>query len=271
MHDLNQIIAYFESNSDLFEVFPLSIWPRRKFKEASDEILKIAFHESSKYQIFIIIHDSVMDLEYHENQIGLRVSLLKSKKADNEYVMPYIWDPLPTFDPLPPTRKPRIGYCGRKHKYRNATLRYFRWNWRFKTDYIIRKEYWGGMPNNQDLRKDFEENMRRNHFNICNRGRGNFSMRFYQTLSAGRIPALIVNDFEFPFENQIDWDKYVVTGKDNKELAANIGRVYKERDIIEMQKDCARLYKEFFTPETFAAKMLQVLTDRYSENNHKVI
>ena len=43
-----------------------------------------------------------------------------------------------------------------------------------------------------------------NLFTLCYRGRGNFSVRFYETLMRGRIPIQINSSSIFPYEDEID-------------------------------------------------------------------
>ena len=41
------------------------------------------------------------------------------------------------------------------------------------------------------------------------RGAGNWSFRFFETLSAGRIPVLIDTDSALPLEDRVDWSLHV--------------------------------------------------------------
>ena len=176
-----------------------------------------------------------------------RTSLLASKKHPNEYVLPYIWEGIsPAFLPLPRTEKPTIGFCGLVSPYRVKTLMEFQQDSRFTTNYIIRQEFWGGSPHHPTIVSDFEANMKATHFNICNRGAGNFSMRFYQTLSAGRIPILLNTDMELPFMNEIDWKKYIVFADTEKDLAEKTWIFWNTRNISDAQTKCKEIYETYF-------------------------
>ena len=46
-----------------------------------------------------------------------------------------------------------------------------------QTDFIKREKFWGGDPHNTKLVEEYNQNLERNQYNVCNRGGGNFSMR----------------------------------------------------------------------------------------------
>ena len=65
---------------------------------------------------------------------------------------------------------------------------------------------------------DIERNhMRREYVNsvfgcdyaLCMRGAGNWSYRFFEALSAGRIPVMIDTDCMLPLEDEIDWSRHI--------------------------------------------------------------
>ena len=59
-------------------------------------------------------------------------------------------------------------------------------------------------------RPGFVRNMKQSDYVLCARGAGNFSIRFYETLALGRIPLYIDTNAPLPFEDSIDWDRYLV-------------------------------------------------------------
>ena len=82
----------------------------------------------------------------------------------------------------------------------------------FRTDFLYRKKYRAGAKSPEDRRKvkkEFYMNIRQNHFTICYRGQGNFSVRLYETLAMGRIPILIDSDFRLPLP-WLDWQGHIV-------------------------------------------------------------
>ncbi len=105
-------------------------------------------------------------------------------------------------------------------------------------------------------RQQFVENMLNSDYILCARGGGNFSYRFYETLSCGRIPVLINTDCELPFEQWIDWKRYCVwvEEEDLPHLGARI-REFHDRLTPEqfqtLQLECRQLWLEWLSPQGF--------------------
>jgi len=81
---------------------------------------------------------------------------------------------------------------------------------RIKTDFLGRGTA-GLQPNVQgDRRHQFLDNLQRNAYALCVRGADNYSWRFYEALSLGKIPILIDTDCMLPLEDEISWDQFIV-------------------------------------------------------------
>ncbi|AUS04118.1 exostosin domain-containing protein [Pseudotamlana carrageenivorans] len=82
-----------------------------------------------------------------------------------------------------------------------------------KTNFILRNKYRGDLSTEEgknQTEKEFFQNIYVNAYTFCIRGRGNFSVRLYETLAVGRIPILLDTDCKLPLEDSIDWNKHVV-------------------------------------------------------------
>ena len=55
---------------------------------------------------------------------------------------------------------------------------------------------------------------------------GVFPYRFYEAISAARIPILFCTGYNLPFQNEIDWDKFTV--RFDAEQASNAGPLIKK-------------------------------------------
>ena len=62
-------------------------------------------------------------------------------------------------------------------------------------------------------RSEFLSTVSESRYVICPRGDGNQSIRFYETLSAGRVPILIDTKIKLPLEVQLDYSKFIITLK----------------------------------------------------------
>ena len=107
-------------------------------------------------------------------------------------------------------------------------------------------------------RQEFVDNMLGSDYILCTRGGGNFSYRFYETLSCGRIPVFINTDCELPFKEWIDWKRYCVwvEEEDLPHLGARI-REFHDRltpqQFRDLQWACRNLWLEWLSPQGFLA------------------
>ena len=127
---------------------------------------------------------------------------------------------------------------------------------RFTTNFVIRAQFWAGKPHDPVVVKKFEENILSSHFTICHRGSGNFSMRFYQTLSAGRIPILLNTDMTLPFEDEIPWNDIIVMETTQEALIERIMYVWNNKNILELQTRCRDIYEHYFRGTRYFDKIL---------------
>jgi hypothetical protein len=83
-----------------------------------------------------------------------------------------------------------------------------------KTLFILRKTFSGArqtieVPPEQ-AREEFINSVRKSDFVLTPKGDGNYSNRFLEALSMGRIPVVIDTDIVLPFEDKIDYSKIMV-------------------------------------------------------------
>lgn len=147
---------------------------------------------------------------------------------------------------LPKENTPRVGFCGyvgtplgrlvyralgAKQKVDGLALRAkvlaaLRRDGRLRCEFVARASYLGRAPlaafdKSHPLateRDVFLENLFGCPYALAMRGKGNHSVRFYEILSAGRIPLFFDTRCVLPLENEIDWRK-LVAWVDESELA----------------------------------------------------
>jgi len=129
-----------------------------------------------------------------------------------------------------------------------------------RTNFLIRKRYRAGVIDDKSphhpSKVEFVNNILDSDYTVCMRGGGNFSVRFYETLSLGRIPIFIDTDCLLPFQDEIDY-KSIFPWINMKDLphAAEILRNFHARlsedDFLDLQKACRRLWIEHMTPDGF--------------------
>lgn len=108
----------------------------------------------------------------------------------------------------------------------------------------------------QQLRLEFCQNIIDSDYVVCCSGYENYSIRFYETLSLGRIPILVDTDCVLPYDREIDWKKYCVW-VDESELSSLADKVIdfhsklSAQEFIDLQHECRRIWEEWISPEGF--------------------
>jgi hypothetical protein len=156
-----------------------------------------------------------------------------------------------------------IGFVGHEMYNRKKYIDMFM-RTSFKKNFIVRP--WNFFDvckkqKNEIYRKEFFDNLKDNMFTFCYRGRGNFSVRFYETLMMGRIPIVIDSKITFPFPDKINMN-FVSIFIDELELEnheileSKISEFINKNNLLEIQKNNRKIYEEYFSPNTFKEKIL---------------
>ena len=164
-------------------------------------------HLRNKPIVFFHVADYAESYDIDDNIIVVRSSINRSTMQSSDIVRPAI----PYEDWKGPIQeKKSIGFCGFPHTHPIRTENLNELHCQMKsnlTDIIhnisfiiideksreitldlVRLLWMSCYRNNRSLcRKKFCEILHRNIFSFCPRGRGNYSIRFYETLRAGRI------------------------------------------------------------------------------------
>lgn len=218
----------------------------------------VGIYAKSVVYVFLVT-DNSDPFTIPDNVCFYRTSLLKSQMVKNEFLLPFVWECQGApFEPLSKLDKPVVGFCGLISPSRIDTLRAIHECPSITSNFIIRDQFWGGRPHDPDLVQDFLENIRTSHFTVCNRGAGNFSMRFYQTLACGRIPVLVNTDMEFPFADEVDWSSIIVVADTESVLVEKIVECWNTRDIVAMQRECRAIFDSYFAGTKFFDKILSI-------------
>jgi hypothetical protein len=83
-----------------------------------------------------------------------------------------------------------------------------------RPNFIIRSSYSGHREtisvDPAAARSEFIGNILASDFTLCVKGDGNYSLRFYEALSLGRVPLLIDTDCVLPLEHILDYSDFIV-------------------------------------------------------------
>lgn len=182
-----------------------------------------------------------------DNVILYRTSTRNDTIHKNERILPvlYIQDQKYNINnnisPIQKRDKPYISFCGyiKSNRNRLIWLEHLKQNNLLNCNFIYKKSFRGG------TRDELIENMKDSEFCFCPVGKGNFSIRFYESLFIGRIP-IILNNHQLPFTKFIDWKQFIVIGNNIEELPEKIYNFWKENDIVEKQIECKKLFEKYF-------------------------
>lgn len=184
----------------------------------------------------------------NSNIILFRTSVCKSKLKENERIFPVlVSDLLDTFNG--PNNK-NIGYVGScaKNTIRYNIIKEIESLFQEDFNSIYRDGFYPTTNNyNINTTREFLDNIKTNRYTLCPRGVGNFSYRFYETLSLGRIPILIDTDCELPLKNKINWEKHIIFIKQDE--IKNLKQIINEDD-----RDCFQnrlMWEKYLSPSGY--------------------
>ncbi len=140
-------------------------------------------------------------------------------------------------------------------------------------DIVVRRFYSlhqkSGSFNADEVRNTYVENLRNNDFALCARGDANASQRFYEALSASRIPLFVDTDCVLPLEEIIDYDKVMlrVSWRDLAVFPQKV-REFVTRasasDVRRIEQDARVVYDEYLRLDRFLARVFDRDTSPYA-------
>jgi len=193
---------------------------------------------------------------------------------------------------LPKEDVPRVGFCGyvgtplgrlalrvlgARQKVDGLALRArvlaaLRADPRVVCEFVPRSSYLGHAPLSAfeerhplaTERDAFLRNLFTSPYALAMRGKGNHSVRFYEILSAGRIPLFVDTGCVLPLEKEIDWRRLVAWGEagDPAAIADALLRFHASLDadaFRERQEELRRLWENRLVPVAFFTHVLDTV------------
>jgi hypothetical protein len=134
-----------------------------------------------------------------------------------------------------------------------------------KTNYLLRTRYRAGYlaPNKDPFhpsRLEFIKNILESDYTVCIRGGGNFSVRFYETLSLGRIPVFVNTDCILPFDDQLNYRQCCVWVEQDDipyigEIIEDFHASHTPAQFRELQEYCRELWLNWLSSDGFYQKL----------------
>jgi hypothetical protein len=201
-------------------------------------------------------------LTHFEQLLIMRTSLDRKLRLRFEHVLPWVFSGFPpVMSPLTGASQPRLAFCGfLSHPQRTVAIEAIRENGSITMNLLLRDRFWGGSPHDPGLIAAYEDNMRSCEYNLCLRGSGNFSMRLYHTLAAGRIPVVVRDETTLlPFEDLLNWQSFAVIAERPESLPQAVLRFHEQHDIVAVQRRCADVHRTWFDPSRYPLAFLRSL------------
>jgi hypothetical protein len=201
--------------------------------------------------------DDSRPIHLNTDVIIFRTSIFSNDKNINEVGLPPFFDDEFKNEFIEPKNiELSVGFCGFDHYERKETLQILKMNDKIKTDFIIRKSFWAKEVDKNTAIFEFNKNIKNNLFGFCSRGAGNFSYRFYQVLSMGRIPILLNTNCVLPFESLIDYRKHclIVDIPNVNDIDIMLIEYFNSKtkeELFYIQKTNRTLYEDFLSPNGF--------------------
>lgn len=202
-------------------------------------------------------------INYTDNGILFRTSFNKSQSSLNEYT-------LPSFDrntqfPISPIGQKgiHIGFCGAlTHPIRYDCVLALNSNSEIIKKMHLRQNFHMHFSKEQQVvnEQQFIETIASCTYQLCNRGAGNFSHRFYETMMFGRIPVIVNTDMLLPCSDEIDWENTIVIANSAKELPGKLIEWHNSHDSIERQANCRSIWEKHLSAKGFASHVEKILS-----------
>ena len=234
------------------------------------EELKQYSGENGKPFVYFLHDDPDGDMgDCVDGGIIFRTSYNRSVGRINEYCMPSFYPVDIKMDVMDILRGGGIsvGFCGAlTHVVRLGACKALI-SGGIDVDIKLRKEIHCGYSGMKRVynRNEFLSIIRNNVYQLCCRGGGNFSHRFYETLASGRIPVLVDTDIPLPDIGE-DWNNYIVMSSDVDQLPVKLLQWHSKHDVVEMQVRCRRLWEDRLTFKGFGGTVGRILLNNLKKN-----
>lgn len=129
-----------------------------------------------------------------------------------------------------------------------------------RTNFLIRGSYSGHRETIRvdptQGRREYIENLRQSDLALCIRGDGNYSLRFTEALSLGRVPLLLDTETVLPLEDAIDYSAFVVRVplSDLRHMDAAISAFWQlltDERFGDMQRRAREAFEQFLSVKAF--------------------
>ena len=130
-----------------------------------------------------------------------------------------------------------------------------------RTNFLLRRRYRAGYwaPKKDPYhptRLEFVQNILDSDYTVCMRGGGNFSVRFYEVLSLGRIPVFVDTDCVLPYDDILPYRQLCVWVDEDEipRIARKIAEFHQAlspSEFVDLQRRCRAVWEEYLCRDGF--------------------
>lgn len=146
------------------------------------------------------------------------------------------------------------------------------------TNFVLRNKYRAGYQaskknSRHPSRLEFIRNILETEYTVCIRGTGNYSARFYETLSLGRIPVFVNTDCLLPFADQIPFKDHFVW-VEQAEISFIDGKIkdfhnrFTDEGLCDVRRKCREIWETFFSPNGYFRTLAYYLREGSSRSSY---
>ncbi len=116
-------------------------------------------------------------------------------------------------------------------------------------------------------REEYIQNIQESDFVLAPKGDGNYSMRFYEALSLGRIPVLLNTDTPLPFEDVVPYEEFSINVSYTQieklpEIIKDFYENISDDQFTAIQKKAREYFERYFRPDASAKQIERILQKR---------
>ncbi len=298
--------SYYAVTSEIHDadaiLLPHNYW---LLKQKRPERLSATLRDAERLQKPIVIDaygDSDAEIPV-KNAVILRTSQYRHRLKPYEIMIPAYAEDLQELHPTSAREKspvPIVGFAGWAEVSRNAKIKTFCFRLfsamkphymchipgvvfrkqslaalasssRITTNFLVRKSYSGHAKtlqgNPKTLRAEFIENIAASDYTLNIKGNGNYSQRFYETLSLRRVPLLLDTECVLPLESFIDYREccLIVNYQDIDrigEIVAEFHDSLSSDRFLQMQQRAREIFETYLRVDVFTKYLAQELRKR---------
>lgn len=159
--------------------------------------------------------------------------------------------------------------------FRRKCIKVVRGSGLIDSSIIVRNSFLGKLKdisNSLEMRREYFDNMYNSDFVLTPKGDANYSVRFFEVLSLGRIPILIDTDTVLPLEDKIKYSDFIIRVpyyriKDIPKIVSEFYDKLSDSEYVNMQKLARGAFEKYLRYDVFLTRVFRDVVNMHENNN----